>query len=147
MSRDGRDRDPPNLRESPIDTAPLPSVVLFVVDVERVAAFYEAVGAMRRVTRDSEHAVLEIAGLQLVVHRLKGEPVPVRGSDGRAQAREDSYSKLCLPVQSIGEARMQAVALGGIIKPVDCEWQARGFRACDGHDPEGNVIQVRERAN
>lgn len=26
------------------------------------------------------------------------------------------------------------------------EWEARGFRACDGRDPEGNVLQVREAA-
>jgi hypothetical protein len=26
------------------------------------------------------------------------------------------------------------------------EWSARGFRACDGYDPEGNVFQVREKA-
>ena len=36
--------------------------------------------------------------------------------------------------------------LGGEVWPVDREWEAasRGFRACDGRDPEGNVFQVRE---
>jgi hypothetical protein len=24
------------------------------------------------------------------------------------------------------------------------EFEARGFRACDGYDPEGNVVQLRE---
>jgi hypothetical protein len=29
---------------------------------------------------------------------------------------------------------------------VDKEWSARGFRACETVDPEGNVIQFREDA-
>ena len=43
----------------------------------------------------------------------------------------------------VGEQKA-AERLGGRVKPVHDEWEARGFRACDGHDPEGNVIQVRE---
>lgn len=42
--------------------------------------------------------------------------------------------------------RVTAASLGGHIKPAAAEWSARGFRACDGHDPEGNVLQVRETA-
>ena len=49
-------------------------------------------------------------------------------------------------VPSIAEARVRAAGLGGEVWPVDREWEAtsRGFRACDGRDPEGNVFQVRE---
>jgi predicted enzyme related to lactoylglutathione lyase len=126
-----------------MNTSPLPSVVLFVADVERVASFYKAVAAMQFVSGDDDHAVLEIEGFQLVVHKLRGEPEPVRDSQGRVPVREDSYSKLCLPVPSISAARSQAFSFGGFIKPAQHEWQARGFRACDGNDPEGNVIQVR----
>jgi predicted enzyme related to lactoylglutathione lyase len=39
-----------------------------------------------------------------------------------------------------------AAAHGGAVQPAAREWEARGFRACDGHDPEGNIFQVRERA-
>ena len=60
--------------------------------------------------------------------------------------REDSCIKLCLPVDSIAAARTQAAQLGGQIGPTAKEWEARGFRACDGYDPEGNVFQVRESA-
>lgn len=92
---------------------------------------------------DDGYAVIEVEGLQLVVHRLAGEPkIP----EGAVRVREDSYVKVCLPVASIAEARSIAAANGGAIKPPQHEWEARGFRACDGHDPEGNVIQVRETA-
>lgn len=129
-----------------MNTNPLPSVVLFVADVARVASFYKAIASMQFVAGDGDHAVLEVDGFQLVVHKLRGEPEPIHDAQGQVRVREDAYSKLCLPVQSIGEARSQAGSFGGFIKPADHEWQARGFRACDGNDPEGNVIQVRESA-
>lgn len=125
---------------------PIPSVVVFVANVEAVAAFYESLAAMKRLAGDADHVVLEISGFQLVVHRLRGEPEPVRSRSGLAEPREDSYVKLCLPVESIAAARVRAARAGGAIKPTQAEWSARGFRACDGHDPEGNVIQVREPA-
>lgn len=34
----------------------------------------------------------------------------------------------------------------GAIKPKENEWESRSFRECDGHDPDGNAIQVREIA-
>jgi predicted enzyme related to lactoylglutathione lyase len=124
----------------------LPSVVLFVDDVQRLTRFYQALAQMTVVHEAPDHAVLGIDGFQLVIHALP----PGATTDGAAsqpvQVREDSYMKLCLPVPSIAEARAIAAAHGGAIAPVAREWAARGFRACDGHDPEGNVVQVREAA-
>ena len=125
-------------------TQPLPCVVLFVANVQRLALFYRELGAMTIVHSDADHVVLETAGLQLVIHAIRGEPELAAGAV--VKAREDSYWKLCLPVASIAAGRLAALALGGHIAPVEREWEARGFRACDGHDPEGNVIQLRETA-
>ncbi len=60
--------------------------------------------------------------------------------------REDTPLKLCLPVPSIAPGRALASSLGGQLNPPAKEWAARGFRACDGTDPEGNVFQLRESA-
>ena len=122
---------------------PKPSVVVFVADVRRVSAFYREVASMDVLIEDEGYTVMEVDGLQLVVHALSGEP---RVSAGAIPVREDSYVKLCLPVASIAAARSLAAANAGAIKSPEHEWEARGFRACDGHDPEGNVIQVREPA-
>jgi predicted enzyme related to lactoylglutathione lyase len=122
---------------------PKPSVVVFVADVRRVTTFYREVASMDVLIEEEDHTVMEVEGLQLVVHRLSGEP---RVSPAAIHVREDSYVKLCLPVASIAAARSLAATNGGAIKPPQHEWEARGFRACDGHDPEGNVIQVRESA-
>lgn len=123
-----------------------PAVVLFVANVQRVATFYEAVAQMRRLTEDDAHVVLAIDGFQLVIHRMYGVADGESDGTGAPVVREDSYTKLCLPVASLHDARATAKAHGGALKPATHEWEARGFRACDGHDPEGNVIQLRERA-
>jgi len=122
---------------------PKPSVVVFVADVRRVSTFYREVASMNVLIEEEDHTVMELEGLQLVVHGLRGEP---RVSPAAIHVRQDSYVKLCLPVASIAAARSLAAAHGGAIKSPQYEWEARGFRACDGHDPEGNVIQVRESA-
>jgi catechol 2,3-dioxygenase-like lactoylglutathione lyase family enzyme len=123
---------------------PTPSVVVFCADVRSMTTFYRALGAMRVVHEEESHAVLETDGLQLVIHGLAGEPQVERDWRGELPIRQDAYVKVCLPVESIADARAIASSHGGTIYPSSEEWEARGFRACDGHDPEGNVIQVRE---
>jgi hypothetical protein len=108
--------------------------------------FYQTVASMVLLSQDRDHAILELAGLAVVIHALRGEPPVLPGPGGHLRIREDTYVKLCLPVQSIAAARAKA-ALGGALQPAAKEWQARGFRACDGHDPDGNVWQVREGAS
>ena len=125
---------------------PTPSVVLFVADVPCMTHFYQTVASMALVSQDSDHAILELAGVELVIHALRGEPQVLPLPDGHVRIREDSYVKVCLPVQSIADARSKVAALGGALQPSAKEWQARGFRACDGHDPEGNVWQARTSA-
>jgi hypothetical protein len=122
---------------------PLAAVVIFVDDVARMAAFYRSLADMTPVQADAQHAVLEIPGLQLTIHALR----PAR--DGRPASyptREDSHVKPCLPIENIARARAIATQLGGELWPANKEWDAvdRGFRACDGRDPEGNVFQVRQ---
>lgn len=122
---------------------PTPGVVVFVADVRRVSTFYRELASMSVLLEDEGYVVMEAEGFELVIHRLSGEP---RVSPAAIRVREDSYVKLCLPVASIAAARALAAANGGAIKAAQHEWEVRGFRACDGHDPEGNVIQVRETA-
>ena len=119
---------------------PVPAAVVFVADVARVAAFYRDVFGMALLEGDAGYAVLSRDGFQLTVHALQGEPMPLGG------VREDAYLKICFPVKSIDDARAGRGRAGGEIWPVDRAWEAssRGFRACDGRDPEGNVFQVRE---
>ncbi len=34
---------------------------------------------------------------------------------------------------------------GGEVFPPEREWNFQGYRVCDGMDPEGNVVQFRQR--
>ena len=113
-----------------------PAAVLFVHDVARMTAFYRDLARMHRMYGDDRHAVLERDGFQLTIHALDGA-----GTD--FTTREDSYLKLCFPVGDLVAARALVAGLGGTLWPADREWEARGFRACDGRDPEGNVFQLR----
>lgn len=124
-------------------TLPSTCMVLFVRDVPRMTSFYCTVAAMELLHQESSYAILSIQGFELVIHALYGEASLPYSNTETVAVREDSYTKLCLPVTSIAIARAHANELGGAIKSFSHEWAARGFRACDGHDPEGNVFQVR----
>jgi predicted enzyme related to lactoylglutathione lyase len=61
--------------------------------------------------------------------------------------REDTPIKLVFVVHSIAAARSVAPVHGGELNPPDTDWDLHGGRVCDGQDPEGNVIQLRERTS
>ncbi|UHQ19562.1 hypothetical protein LVB87_15450 [Lysobacter sp. KIS68-7] len=119
---------------------PAPAAVVFVADVPRMARFHRELFSMQVLHDAPDHVVLERDGLQLTIHALRGEPA----SDGAP--RFDTCVKLCFPVDAIADIRARAPALGGELWAAEKEWEARGFRACDGRDPEGNIFQVRESA-
>jgi len=114
--------------------------VVFARDFQRLARFYAGIAGLEPVDSDDAHAVLASADVELVLHALSGETAPA----GPPIDREDTYIKLFFPVASLAAARERAPGLGGRLRPAGTEWQARGFRACDGVDPEGNVFQLRE---
>ena len=120
--------------------------MIFAKDIDRVARFYMDVAEMTEVYRDADHIVLNEDGFQIVVHGIPKQIAATIQITTPPKVREDTPIKICLPVMSIEYARERAAELGGRIGPKTEEWVARGFRACDGYDPEGNVFQVRESA-
>lgn len=125
---------------------PKPSAVVFAKDLARLSDFYRQVIGMAELHRDQDHVVLDDAQFQLVLHGIPAGIAARIQITEPPEVREDTPIKLCFPVPSIALARQAAALLGGQIGPQRQEWEARGFRACDGHDPEGNVFQVRELA-
>jgi catechol 2,3-dioxygenase-like lactoylglutathione lyase family enzyme len=47
-----------------------PRAILFVKDLERAEAFYVGALALKRLSGDKDHAVLECDGFELVVHQI-----------------------------------------------------------------------------
>jgi predicted enzyme related to lactoylglutathione lyase len=121
-----------------------PGAVLFAKDISRVARFYAGVIPMTVALEQPDLIVLESAQSQLVVHPIPEKIARSIEITVPPQRRTDVALKLIFPVASLAEARAKAPAFGGELNPAGKEFAARGFRACDGHDPEGNVVQFRE---
>jgi len=117
-----------------------PGAVIFTGDHKRLAKFYEGVTGLRVRYADEGITVLGTETFELVIHSLPNEPAVSEAP----RVRDDTYIKPFFPVRSLAEAREQAAALGGGLRPQSEEWEARGFRACEAVDPDGNVIQFRE---
>jgi predicted enzyme related to lactoylglutathione lyase len=127
-----------------MSSRPKPSAVVFAKDMARLATFYKEVAEMTEVHRDADHVVLNEEGLQLVIHVIPEAIAAQIRITEPPDVRKGTPIKICLPVTGIAHARAKAAELGGSVGAKNEEWEARGFRACDGYDPEGNVFQVRE---
>jgi catechol-2,3-dioxygenase len=129
-----------------MSTLPKSGAVIFAKDLPRLASFYAGVAGLSVVLSARELIVLESPHQQLVLHALPARIAQSLQISAPPKRRTDTAVKLVFAVASLAEARAHAAALGGELNPKDKEFEARGFRACDGHDPEGNVIQFRESA-
>ncbi|MFJ3482969.1 hypothetical protein ACIPL1_06250 [Pseudomonas sp. NPDC090202] len=133
----------------PAATPALPKhgAVLFAKDLPRVARFYRELAGMSENVTEKRLIVLESATFQLVIHGIPKEVADRLDITTPPFRRVDQPTKLVFPVASLAIARAAAAELGGQIDPPGAEWSARGFTACDGFDPEGNVVQFRQAAD
>jgi predicted enzyme related to lactoylglutathione lyase len=121
-------------------------VVLYAKDLGRVVAFYSAVLGFQAGDGDANHVVLESLSSQLVVLRIPETMASSIEITVPPTRRADAAFKPVFFVPSIAAVRASAEAFGGMLNSAKKEWAFQGFTVCDGLDPEGNVIQIRERA-
>jgi predicted enzyme related to lactoylglutathione lyase len=124
---------------------PKAGAVVYAKDVARVSAFYAAVLGVVDVGREDGYVVVETAEYQLVVVAV---PAPIAQDVVLATPparRTETALKFSFPVDSIARSRAAAAQHGGQIDAPEREWQFLDDLVCDGEDPEGNVVQVRER--
>jgi predicted enzyme related to lactoylglutathione lyase len=119
--------------------------LVFAKNLSRMAKFYEELLSMDVAHAEDDHVVLESTACQLVIHAIPKHIADTIDIHTPPERRTETPIKLFFTVASIAQARSKAGALGGELNPSTGEWEARGFRACDGHDPEGNVVQFREK--
>ena len=93
---------------------------------------------------DGEHVRLESAAFQLVVLQIPSHIASTIEIAVPPVRRSNAAVKLVFFVPSIALARASAGAWGGVLNGADQEWSFEGWKVCDGLDPEGNVIQLRE---
>lgn len=120
-------------------------VVIYAKDLARVGRFYEQVAGLRVTHAEDDHVVLESGAFQLVLVAVPERLAASIELTDPPRRREDTAIKPVFVVTNLAAARETAPALGGQLLPPAREWSFQGMRVCDGHDPEGNVVQFRER--
>jgi catechol 2,3-dioxygenase-like lactoylglutathione lyase family enzyme len=124
-------------------SAVVAALVLYVLDPERVGAFYRSVTGLEQVGASGDALILANSSAELVLVRI-----PERIASGMELAdppdrRESTPMKPVFLVRSLAAARAAADGTGGAVDPPEREWDFRDTRVCDGYDPEGNVVQLR----
>jgi hypothetical protein len=123
---------------------PKAGALLFAKDLERMASFYEQVAGLTVKARVEGRVVLESAHYSLVLHALPQIVADNLTITSPPMRRTDVPVKLIFPVASLALVHTLSPMLGGGVDSESAEWIGPGFRACEGFDPEGNLVQWRE---
>ena len=118
--------------------------IVYAKDIQRLARFYAEVADLEIVHEVDDHVVLESETHELVIVAIPAATAARIVITTPPTRRENTALKLSFRVDSLAEARSAARAAGGDLDPPEKEWDFQGLRVCDGCDPEGNMIQVRE---
>lgn len=138
---------PPRTRTPSRAAAPDHGLVVFAKNKKRVSAFYQATLSLRLAASEPSHDRLLGPGFELVIHTI-----PRRYAVGITIARppvprEDSAFKPMFVVQDLERVRIAARRSGGQLAPSDRAWRLSGWIVLDGWDPEGNIVQFKQRAD
>jgi catechol 2,3-dioxygenase-like lactoylglutathione lyase family enzyme len=120
------------------------AAVVYARDLARVSDFYAAVLGSPGDRGEPGQVVFDVPAFQLVVLEI---PEPIASKiriTSPPERRTQTPIKLAFPVGSIAALRAIAAGLGGQVDAAEHEWLFRGSLVCDGYDPEGNVVQLRE---
>jgi predicted enzyme related to lactoylglutathione lyase len=122
------------------------AAVLYVKDLSRMCAFYEScffLLAVQPIQDDVNVLISDDWELSLVaVPETIAERIVIATPPER---RSDTPIKLAFEVKSLEDLRPTVIAAGGQIDPPQSAWEFRGDRHLDCIDPEGNVVQLREK--
>jgi predicted enzyme related to lactoylglutathione lyase len=118
--------------------------VLYAKDLHRLVEFYSSVVGIELQTTEPAFAVLGSRSSQFVIVRIPRRIADTIDIATPPEPREDTPLKLVFDVEDIAHARDRATELGGALNAAEREWEFEGAKVCDGHDPEGNVFQVRQ---
>lgn len=119
--------------------------VLYAKDLALVKAFYEAVLNLSVEHAENDHVVLASPAFQLVILKVPERIASSIEIESPPRRRTETPIKLVFEVPSISATRAIAHEHGGELFPPEREWNFQGYRVCDGQDPEGNVVQFRQR--
>ncbi|MGB5756351.1 MAG: VOC family protein [Acidimicrobiales bacterium] len=118
-------------------------IVVFAHDVDRIAAFYQQVLGLQRL--DGDPTWVRFGGAhEVVVHGIPEEFAATSKPADPPLVRDETAVKPWFAVASLAASREVASRFGGWIADESRQWRFDVWDVCDGTDPEGNVIQLRE---
>lgn len=123
------------------------TAVVYAKDLDRVATFYEHVVGLTAIERAAGFVLLRAGATELTVVRIRPDIAETIDIATPPVPRSETPVKLVFTVAGLEAARPVAVAHGGDLEPADAAWTWHGLRRLDGVDPEGNVVQLCERAD
>ena len=121
------------------------ALVVYAKNLKRVSAFYERVLALRAAECTADHVVLTKRGVELTIVAIPNRISKTIRITRPPQAREETPLKPVFTVKSLEALRVTVKATGGVLQPLEHAWRFRGTLVLDGWDPEGNVVQFRQR--
>jgi predicted enzyme related to lactoylglutathione lyase len=124
-------------------TTPLPAgILVYAKDTARLADFYRALLGLVEVHRGEGLVVLRSPGFEMVVHGISAHIATQITISDPPELREEAAMKFFVPVPDLDAAAATALSLGGRV--FDEQWQGHDFLVRNGHDPEGNIFQLRQ---
>ena len=119
--------------------------MIFAKNKKRVSAFYQATLGLVAVEETPSHDLLQGIGVELVIHAIPRKYATDIQITKPPRVREDTPFKPAFQVPDLNAVRAAAKATGGFLKPMEAAWHIRGNLVLDGWDPEGNVVQFKQR--
>jgi hypothetical protein len=120
-------------------------LVVFAKSVKKLSAFYVRTLGLEVLESASSHQLLRGNGYEVVVHAIPTKIARAIPIAKPPVLREDSAMKPSFVVPDLQALRLAVVATGGWLKPAELAWTIRGHTVLDGCDPEGNILQFKQK--
>lgn len=124
---------------------PQQGLVLFAKNKKRVSTFYQETLGLRAVESEPSYDLLQGDGYEIVVHAI---PRKIAASITIARPpipRIQGAFKPTFVVRSLAAVRAATERTGGSLKAEADAWHFRRSTVLDGCDPEGNLVQFKQR--
>lgn len=119
--------------------------MVYAREIQRVAEFYRRTLALATLEEEAHFILLGDAHVEVAIVSPPASLAASISIDVPPRQREDTPIKCSYRVDDLERVRREAMATGGGLQPAAAAWRWRGHLYLDGHDPEGNIVQFRQR--
>lgn len=120
-------------------------LVVFARNKKRVSAFYQGTLDLEIEESAPSHDLLRGHGYEVIVHSIPRKYAASIEIARPPALREQTAFKPTFVVADLEATRAAAEKTGGNLKPTAGAWHFRSCTVLDGWDPEGNIVQFKQR--